>query len=61
MVRHDNRCENRDNSNVWTVKNKGTKPFVFRLVDVLMALVGQRVIRLVLLMVLDLYETEGDL
>lgn len=35
MVRHDNRCENRENS--WTMKDKGTKPFVFRLVDVLMA------------------------
>lgn len=54
MVRHDNRCENRDNSNVWTMKDKGAKPFVFRPVDVSKALVGQRVIRLVLLMVLDL-------
>lgn len=59
MVRHDNRCENRENS--WTMKDKGTKPFVFRLVDVLMALVGELVIRRVLLMVLDLWETEGDL
>lgn len=43
------------------MKDKGTKPFVFRLVDVLMALVGELVIRRVLLMVLDLWETEGDL
>lgn len=28
MVRHDNRCENKENS--WTMKDRGEKPFCFQ-------------------------------